>query len=790
MNIMKKISALLIVCMLSMMLPVTVSAAKVTKVVITAVEPVVGQTRSFSASVPETASTEIYEVHWTGEFDNGKFIQGNDYTITVKLKIKESSSNTFAASGSINATVNGNKANVTTDTIRKQEISVKYTWKKLGGEKVDTPESQLKAKLKELAAAYTATSATDDKELLAYLRGKLPGAEIWSAGGSYSFTRKMPSETKDGSITMSVGITYQGVTLDKCSVTAVIPATSKSPDAANLSADKALMQEALKNFAVTAKTTGEEVLAAVNAAAAHGTKAVWDTDYKYTAPSATVQGSIVGSIIITLGSAKDIITARKTLPIDGSAADAAIDADFSALSRALHNVSVTNKTTQEELIKTANAAIKNGSKLTFAGFTKTDATYDAEGKIVIFFEMELDGKTRSPRIEMKIPKVRSSMPSEISVTKDEWEVLRLTNIERYKEGRNPLAMVAPLQDAADIRAEELVIDYRLDHLRPDGSSCYTAIDPSFVVGRAFVENGFKGEMTPAQAVEGWMNSSGHRANILNAAHCYLGTGVHAVGTYKYWIQMFSDGSGITDARTSTGSDNFATVTDMEDAYLICATGDGVTAYVPLEADCMAKDGNKYTMHLKGKSVTVTVGADNSGNASGKGFADVPAGAYFAEPVSWAVGKSITNGTSATTFSPNNTCTRAQILTFLWRAAGEPKVSVSNPFGDIKASDYYYNAALWAYSKGMVSGKSFAPNTPCTRSATVVYLWKNAGSPKASYTGNFADVSKSSDYASAVAWAVSNNITTGTSATTFAPATTCTRGQIVTFLYRTASKGLI
>lgn len=119
MNIMKKISALLIVCMLSMMLPVTVSAAKVTKVVITAVEPVVGQTRSFEASVPETASTEIYEVHWTGEFDNGKFIQGNDYTITVKLRIKESSSNTFAASGSINATVNGNKANVTTDTIRK-----------------------------------------------------------------------------------------------------------------------------------------------------------------------------------------------------------------------------------------------------------------------------------------------------------------------------------------------------------------------------------------------------------------------------------------------------------------------------------------------------------------------------------------------------------------------------------------------------------------------------------------------------------------------------------------------
>ena len=119
----------------------------------------------------------------------------------------------------------------------------------------------------------------------------------------------------------------------------------------------------------------------------------------------------------------------------------------------------------------------------------------------------------------------------------------------------------------------------------------------------------------------------------------------------------------------------------------------------------------------------------------------------------------------------------------WRAVGSPKMSGSNPFSDVKQTDYFYNAALWANSKGMVTGNSFAPDTPCTRSATVVYLWQNAGKPSASYSGNFVDVNSTSAYAQAVAWAVNNGITSGTSATTFSPDTTCTRGQIVTFLQR-------
>ena len=165
------------------------------------------------------------------------------------------------------------------------------------------------------------------------------------------------------------------------------------------------------------------------------------------------------------------------------------------------------------------------------------------------------------------------------------------------------------------------------------------------------------------------------------------------------------------------------------------------------------------------------------------FADVADDAYYASAVKWAVGKNITQGTSETTFSPDLTCTRAQILTFLWRAVGSPKAEIENPFTDISASDYFYDAAIWAYGKDMVTGDKFEGNTPCTRSSTVEYLWKNANSPRTEISGTFSDVSNGAGFAEAVAWAVKNNVTAGTSATTFSPDDTCTRGQIVTFLSR-------
>ncbi len=163
-----------------------------------------------------------------------------------------------------------------------------------------------------------------------------------------------------------------------------------------------------------------------------------------------------------------------------------------------------------------------------------------------------------------------------------------------------------------------------------------------------------------------------------------------------------------------------------------------------------------------------------------GFIDVQEGAYFAEPVLWAVNEKITAGTAVNTFSPNKVCTKAEILTFLWRSQGEPEPTIDPPYSGLSPNDYYYKAALWACETGLVTSGDFG--RPCSRSFAVMYLWKLAGSPSA-IPSNFTDAPKDAEYAQAVAWAVEQGITQGTSATTFSPDTTCTRGQIVTFLYR-------
>jgi len=165
------------------------------------------------------------------------------------------------------------------------------------------------------------------------------------------------------------------------------------------------------------------------------------------------------------------------------------------------------------------------------------------------------------------------------------------------------------------------------------------------------------------------------------------------------------------------------------------------------------------------------------------FVDVPVGAWFAESVKWAVDRGITNGTSPTTFSPDNTCTKAQIITFIWRAMGEPQYEQGASFTDVNYKDYYFAASKWANNKGMVEAGAFKGESLVTRADTVVYLWKMSGSPDVGTVSTFTDVPAGATYAKAVAWAVQNGITAGTSATTFSPNDTCTRGHIVTFLKR-------
>lgn len=171
------------------------------------------------------------------------------------------------------------------------------------------------------------------------------------------------------------------------------------------------------------------------------------------------------------------------------------------------------------------------------------------------------------------------------------------------------------------------------------------------------------------------------------------------------------------------------------------------------------------------------------------FKDVKKDAYYFDSVLWAVNHDpvVTAGTDATHFSPNNDCTRAQMVTFLWRAAGEPKpASTKNPFKDVKKGAYYYDAVLWAVGEGITAGTSqntFSPDDTVIRGQTVTFLWRMADQPTVKAKNPFKDVKSSAYYYDAVLWAVKNNITAGTSANAFSPNDSCTRAQIVTFLYR-------
>ena len=191
---------------------------------------------------------------------------------------------------------------------------------------------------------------------------------------------------------------------------------------------------------------------------------------------------------------------------------------------------------------------------------------------------------------------------------------------------------------------------------------------------------------------------------------------------------------------------------------------------------------RYSFTMPGSKVTVAA----SFKAAGHAFTDVPSGSYYADAVAWAVENGITGGISADTFAPNAACTRAQAVTFLWRAAGSPEPqSAETAFTDVKPGSYYEKAVAWAVENGITVGTSattFSPDATCTRAQGVTFLFRAA---KASADGApaFRDVAADAYYAAAVKWATDNSVTNGIGGGLFGSDNDCTRAQIVTFLWR-------
>ena len=265
-----------------------------------------------------------------------------------------------------------------------------------------------------------------------------------------------------------------------------------------------------------------------------------------------------------------------------------------------------------------------------------------------------------------------------------------------------------------------------------------------------------------------------------------GGGSGSVATYAIVVED-SDNGEITASKKSASKGTDITLTvkadegyELDTLKVLDKNGDKVK---------VTKKGDKYTFEMPASKVTVE--ATFAKIEVEPTFDDVAEDAYYFDAVEWAVEEGITSGTSATTFSPNATCTRAQAVTFLWRAAGSPEPkSTEMPFVDVAADAYYYDAVLWAVENGITSGTSattFSPNNDCTRAQIVTFLWRSEKSPAADSVNPFADVAAEAYYFDAVLWAVENGVTAGTTATTFSPNNNCTRAQIVTFLYRALNK---
>ena len=263
-----------------------------------------------------------------------------------------------------------------------------------------------------------------------------------------------------------------------------------------------------------------------------------------------------------------------------------------------------------------------------------------------------------------------------------------------------------------------------------------------------------------------------------------GGGGGGVGTSAYAITVNSvKNGGVTASHKSASKGTTVTLTVAPDKGYVLDTLtvlDGKDKEIKL-----TEKSGKFTFTMPDSKVTVAAMFKASAPTGKNPFTDVPAGSYYETAVIWAVDKGITGGTSATTFSPEATCTRAQIVTFLWRAAGSPEPKAMSTFVDVSADAYYAKAVAWAVENGITGGTGdgkFSPDATCTRAQAVTFLWRANGSPAVGGNAAFSDVAANAYYAAAVKWAEKNGITGGIGGGLFGSDHNCTRAQIVTFLY--------
>lgn len=560
-----------------------------------------------------------------------------------------------------------------------------------------------------------------------------------------------------------------------------VPAHATIDEQQQIAAAQKAISAAMRQFKGSNETTEQEFLAAAQAALPAGSQVTVTSagDFKIDVPANEERGgSMSCTLILTCGEEQFVLRQGATIAQILLGNTAQLEEERLAMSKAMHAMTYTNKTTKEEMLEVALAARKYNTTAKWTKFTKNNATFEDDGYVTGYLSLTLNGETSELRLHDTIPMLKRTMPTKaISVNKEEWDILRLTNIERYKDGKTLLTMPKELQRACDVRAWENVNNTQKAHIRPDGTLFSSAVEGTF---RLFGlgENLFhekKIDVVAWRAVNAWMNSSGHRANMLNSAYSYMGVGVWK----NQSVQIFSKKSNpITSWTTSTGKKTFEDEEAMCKAYLICKDASGLKSYVPMDPACMTKVKGGYKMKLNSK-LTVKVKIKQAQKST---FTDVPANAAYAKPVAWAVNKRIMTGINQTKFAPDKTCTRGEIFNYMYLAAGSPPASGKNWWADVKLSDFYYKAVLWAKSQDIIDYGSFYGEDLCPRGYALYYVWKSVGSPTVSGKSTFTDVTDNIFYSDAVAWAQQKGMFKGNTDNQFHPDYGCTRADIATYMY--------
>lgn len=478
---------------------------------------------------------------------------------------------------------------------------------------------------------------------------------------------------------------------------------------------------------------------------------------------------------------------KRILPEESAVGEDAVKLaeDYQAIRLAFSRGDITNVTNEADLYELARGAITHGTQIEITYFAMDKADYAQKGRITVKATLTLGSESRNLDQDVNIPMMVRTLPEGISLTSEEWDAICYTNRSRIQQGQYPVFAVDFMQNVADLRASDLTLSY--SHTRPDGRDPFTAFDDLGYSHGSAAEN--IGKNIGAEGlVANWMGSEGHRKNLLTSNWTYIGMGYEYNYSEQcdYWVQIFTTGGHVVSWKTGLNKTTYADSFELEQDYLILTMSDGRTAYMPLDLEVMERTATGYKIALDSNTTAeFTVLRIDKGDAK-TDFYDVPAGSYYENAVVWALEKNVTNGTGDGGFSPDTTCTRAQVVTFLWRSKGEPEPTTkTNPFQDISESDWYYKSVLWAVEESITNGTSattFSPNVTCTTAQILTFLYRAMGQPQVSSTNRFYKAFQGNYYAEPLAWADSLKMIDGP-ASLFDPNTDCTRADTVYFLYK-------